>query len=196
MLSCPFCQGELTEQAPQCPSCDLTLERATKILGPAPLLNQGLTDLVGALSEKESKRLTKELLRFRKKFEAGQIHVIIRQFQKECNLSTHLFWLFNSAGLSPQEKRNGSNHDILIGLDPASGSLGLMVGYGLEPFLKKQDLRAIIENAKPLLEEGQIASALQQTIHEIGATLQRVLKEADQALGLGGTISGARPPLY
>lgn len=196
MLSCPFCQGELTEQTPQCPGCDLSLERATKILGPVPLLNQGLTDLVSALSMKEAKNLTKEIQRFQRKFAATQIHIIIRQFQEDCNLATHLFWLFNSAGLSPQEKRNGRNYDVLIGLDPIAGTLGLMVGYGLEPFLKKQDLNAAIESARPLLEEGKLASALKQTIQEIGTTLQRALEEANLALGLTDSTGGTRSPLY
>lgn len=187
MLSCPFCQGELTEHTSQCPSCDLTLASATQILGPIPLLNQGLTDLAGTLTAREVKMIQKALRRFQGKFPEAQTHVIIRQFQEECNLSTHLFWLFNTTGLSPQEQRNGRNRDILIGLDPVAGTLGLMVGYGLEPFVKKEDLHAIIENARPLLEEAKVAPALKLVIHDLEETLQRALTRAKAALGLADT---------
>lgn len=187
MLSCPFCQGELTEHTSQCPSCDLTLASATQILGPIPLLNQGLTDLAGALTEREVKMIQKALRRFHGKFPEAQTHVIIRQFQEECNLSTHLFWLFNTTGLSPQEQRNGRNRDILIGLDPVAGTLGLIVGYGLEPFVKKQDLDALIEKARPHLEGAKLVFALKQVIHDLEDTLLRSLAQVNEALGLANT---------
>ncbi|WP_189568321.1 TPM domain-containing protein [Roseibacillus persicicus] len=184
----------MTEDALSCQSCSLTIEGAASLLGPVPLLNRGLTDTTETLSGRERRALEGAMTRFEKIHPASRLNIVVRSFEPEYNLATHLFWLFNTAGLSPSESQQEKNQDILIGVDPHQQRVALMVGYGLEPFLKKEEIVELLETARPLLGQGKLAEALQVVIRGLHPLLQQASIQAHKALGLSGMASVAASP--
>ena len=184
MLNCPYCQNPVLENSPSCPKCALSVEGATTLLGPIPLLNRGLTDTTETLSEKEKRNLKSVIVKFERTFSESHLNIVVRDYDAKFNLSTHLFWLFNTAGLSPQSSQNESNQDILLGLDPFNGRLGLMLGYGLEPFVPTDAITALLEESRPLLEEGKAAEAIQQAVKKLTVLLRKTSRHARETLGL------------
>ncbi|MGJ8723625.1 MAG: hypothetical protein ACSHYB_03620 [Roseibacillus sp.] len=184
MLNCPYCQAPVLENSPSCPQCALSIEGATSLLGPVPLLNRGLTDTTEALSEKQRRTINSAIVRFERAFPESHLNIVLREFDPKFNLSTHLFWLFNTAGLSPQSSQNEANQDILLGLDPIHGRLGLMVGYGLEPFVTKETIAPLLEVSRPSLDEGKPAEATLQIVKKLSVLLRNASKHAHETLGL------------
>lgn len=184
MLTCPYCQHRVQEDSPHCPSCSLSVKNAASILGPIPLLNPGLTDIVEILSKKQTKQIRSSISTFQSAFPYSQLSIVLHTFDPKFNLSTQLFWLFNSAGLSTEENQLEKNQDVLIGLDPASNRLGLIIGYGLEPYISQNSLSALLELARPDLEEGSPTKALQLVIKKLAALLNNSSQAAKEALGI------------
>ena len=184
MLTCPYCQNPVLENSPSCPKCSLSIAGATTLLGPIPLLNRGLTDTTETLSEKEKRGIKSAITKFERTFPDSHLNIVLRDFASQFNLSTHLFWLFNTAGLSPQSSQNEANRDILMGLDPSNGRLGLMIGYGLEPFIPKEAIAPLLEVGRPLLEEGKAAEAIHQMTKQLAPLLRKASQEARETLGL------------
>lgn len=186
MLSCPYCQAQVEEDSPACSSCSLSVEGATTLLGPVPLLNRGLTDTTETLSNRQTRAIKAEISRFEKSHPQSNLNIVLRDFDPAFNLSTHLFWLFNTAGLSPQDLQNEKNQDVLIGLDPVQGRLGLMIGYGLEPFIPKDAIHSLLELARPQLEEGNPSEALTLVTQKLSTLFNNASRTAREALGISG----------
>lgn len=184
MLTCPYCHKPLTENCPSCPACNLSVEGATTLLGPVPLLNIGLTDTTETLSEKQKKSINSAIRHFEHKVPRSRLNIVLRHFDPQYNLSTHLFWLFNTAGLSPTESQFEKNQDLLFALDPSNGRLGLMIGYGLEPFVPQQAITDLLESIRPLLETNNTADAILDLIKKLPAVLSKASQEARETLGL------------
>lgn len=183
MLTCPYCQKPVLEDSPSCPACSLSLQGANALLGPVPLLNRGLTDTTETLSDREKRSLKRAIAQLERTFPQSHLNIVLRHLEPKFNLSTHLFWLFNTAGLSPQEAKNEQNQDILLGLDPSNGRIGLMVGYGLEPFVPSEAITQLLECARTELEEGQFADALQLLVRKLIVLLTNASQQAHKALG-------------
>lgn len=184
MLTCPHCQNRIQEDSSTCPHCALSLEGAISLLGPVPLLNRGLTDSTQTLSEKQKKSVTTALKRLEQNFPAHKLNIAICHFDSKFDLSTQLFWLFNTAGLSPQTSQLDSNQDILLALDPENQRLGLMIGYGLEPFIPKEVIASLLELARPALEEDDPHNAILLIIKKLAVLLTNASQTARKTLGL------------
>lgn len=184
MLTCPHCQKPLAEDAPSCPSCSLSLEGVTALLGPVPLLNRGLADTTDTLSRKQQKSIQSAITQFERTFPHSHLNIVVRELDPQFKLSTHLFWLFNTAGLSSSDSQFEKNQDLLLILDPATQRLGLMVGYGLEPFLSSEAITEFLASARPSLEAGQPAEALLGLARLLPRFLTKASAAARQSLGL------------
>jgi len=186
MLTCPNCQTRIQENSSSCPSpnCLLSLQAVNSVIGPVPLLKNGLNDSGGLLNQKQWKSINAAVERFNKNMEPTRINIIIQNFDLRFNLATQLFWLFNASALSSNESRLGENHDILLGLDPQNGRVGLMIGYGLEPFVPKNALDEILKQAHPQLEAAQHPEAILQIIKQLTILIRNCSAVAKEALGL------------
>lgn len=198
MLSCPYCTKPLAEDSPTCPACSLSLDAATSLLGPIPLLNRGLTDTTDTLKKRERRAIQSAITRFERRHPGTYLNVVLRPFPTEFNLSTQLFWLFNTAGLSTIESKLEKNHDILIGVDPSFGRMALMVGYGLEPFVSKESVIELLESGKSALEQGQYGEALQKVIRGLHPLLKQAATQAFETLGIDEftPLTGARDSTF
>ena len=198
MIQCPFCKAPLTETSAACPQCNLDLNRASAVLGPVPMLsNQGVTDLAGVLAPKADRPLLQALGEFHLRFPQSRASILFQRFDPDYPVETHLFWLFNTAHISGAENKHGANRDLLIGIDPEQHSAGLMIGYGLEPFLPQQALDHILVLARPALEDGNFGEGALDILDRLSRLMAGVCQELAETVGIdGGQLVEERPSDY
>ena len=185
MIACPFCQTSLAETAPSCPRCNLDLQHTRALLGPVPLLSSsGLTDLTNSINPADEKAIKRASASFHRRFPQCRILIVIKEFAPQFPLGVHLFWLFNTAGLSGEDRKHGRNRDILLGLDPSATLAGLIVGYGLEPFLPQTALEHTLDCASPHLKSGKFAEGLITIIKQLAELMEGTCHELPSILGL------------
>jgi hypothetical protein len=159
-MRCPYCRTRLAETAPECPSCHLTLDRASAILGPVPRIAPGVADLAGVLAKGDAKRIGKAAARLMWNFPQVTLHVLLHEFPGEHPFDLHVFWLFNCGGLSSTAQKGGENRSLLLAIDPVAGRAALMAGYGLEPFLGDDALDHLLELSEPAWQAGEWARGI------------------------------------
>lgn len=183
-MQCPYCRSPLNENSKECPSCLLSLYTANSLLAPLPRTARGLTDTVGVLEKGADKKINRALNALERKFPQVDMHVLLRKFDGQFPLSTHLFWLFNQGDFCADNQKGGKNHAILLGLDPKSGKIGLIVGYGLEPFLPVKALDHTLEKAQPSLASGDFAQAIITVIEALSHLMKGICSNLDNTLGI------------
>lgn len=185
VIACPFCRAPLAETAPACPRCQLDFGKTRQLLGPAPPPSPTkITDLAGALAPEDEDLLRKRLEAFHGQFPQCRLGIVLKDFAPQFPLGVHLFWLLNTAPPSGGERKHGRNRDLLLALDPARGQAGLIVGYGLEPFLPQSALEQAVDCASPQFKAGQAGAGLLTVIDRLSALMEGICGELPAILGL------------
>ena len=154
-------------------------------MGPIPLLSgTGLTILTQPLDPAGESPILRRVQAFRRRFPQCRVNVLINEFPEDFPPATYLFWIFNSGGLSEAGHIRGSNRDILLGIDPTRHAAGLMVGYGLEPFLSQDALDQIIKAGTPLLNAGNLSGGVVEIINRLSQVMEDLCRELPTILGL------------
>ena len=99
-------------------------------------------------------------------------------------MELYAFWIFNAGFMADETRKGGENRDVLILLDPAAMKIALTVGYGLEPFVKRESLEQILRGADPLLRRQEWLAALLQMLDDLDELLVVAACQAGEALGL------------
>ena len=183
-MQCPYCRSPLTETSKECPSCLLSLFTANSLLAPLPMTARGITDTIGVLEKGADKKINKSLATLSRRFPQVDMHVFISKFNNKFPIATHLFWLFNQGHFCARNKKGGDNRSILLGLDPKQGKIGLIVGYGLEPFLPSKALDHTLEKAQPSLASGDYAEAVLKVIDALSHLMKGVCDGFNDTLGI------------
>lgn len=196
VIDCPFCRAPLAESTSACPHCHLDLDRARKVMGPLPpIAANGITDLSETLQGSDEKAIRAASATFSRRFPQCTLFFVLNRFPPQFPLSMHLFWLFNAGELSDETHKRGHNRDILIGLDPEQQCAGLIVGYGLEPFLPQTALERVLECATPQLQRGQFCAALTTIISQLSQLMEGICTELPTMLGLEKKLVVKTTPL-
>jgi len=168
-----------------CPQCGLDLDRASAVMGPVPRLSpDGITDFTNTLRPRDEKRLFRTLRDFHRRFPQSRLAVIFSHFDPKFPLRAHLFWLFNTAPVSGEAAKQGENRDLLLGVDPGRHLAGLIVGYGLEPFLSQDALDHALDLARPALEKDDYPAAVLTILNALSQLMEGVCRELGDMLGL------------
>lgn len=183
-MRCPYCRTRLAENSPECPSCRLTLERASALLGPVPRVSPGLSDLARVLTPTDSKRVNKAASRLMWAFPQLSLHILLHKFPTDHPFDLHVFWLFNCGSLFSDARKGGDNHGLLLALDPAQGRSALMAGYGLEPFLGDEALEHLLELSEPAWQTGEWARGIVDLIQGLERLLESAALEVANGFGL------------
>jgi len=99
-------------------------------------------------------------------------------------LEVQVFWLFNTAGLFAEDTKGGRNHGILLVLDPPHGRSGLMIGYGLEPFVSDEAMDRLLELAEPSWQRGDYPGGILVVLRNLGTLLESISAALPDALGI------------
>lgn len=159
-MRCPFCQGPLQANAPECPACHLRYPRTCTLLGAVPRVTPLVADTTGALRKSDLKRIKRDLERMQKRFPQLVPQVVMHRFPQEHPFSMHAFWLFNAADFAGASRRGRENHSIMLAIDPYREESAIVTGYGLEPFLTRESLDRLLDLAGPAWEDYRWADGI------------------------------------
>ena len=157
--TCPSCQTPAQANQPVCTRCGFSLEAADRVLGITPQREGPVADPHHHLSAAEIRRISSLTAAIEKKFPQLRLAVTFEHPPASAGLGAYTFWLFNRAGFSSSVERGADNHLVLLVVDAASTppAAACMIGYGLEPFVSKEQLDACLAKAARPLEAGHLA---------------------------------------
>jgi uncharacterized membrane protein YgcG len=73
---------------------------------------------------------------------------------------------------------------VLLAVDPPKGRAGLMVGYGLEPFLGEEAHDHLVENAEPMWRARRFADGILGVLRGLDRLLTGVIDTLPETFGL------------
>ena len=182
-MHCPYCRATVTENAEECPACRLNLSRASALLGPVPMVNPRICDQPDLLDPAARTRLVKRLDKFERRFPQIRLQILCRNFPSDHPYALYLFWIFNLGRISSDLEKGGKNRVILIGLDPHSSRGGIMPGYGIEPFLRTEDLDAVLNSANEAWSKGAWGEGFLQIIDGLDSLLESTIYQLADVFG-------------
>jgi len=184
MITCPYCNSQLAESSQSCPNCQMDSKKVSNLLGPPPFLDAAVTDFTGNLTVSQQKRIRRAIFHYNDRLPQCQFACVLRTFPENIPLRTSLFWVFNSGAISNAESKSGENRDILLAIDPTNNKAGIIIGYGLEPFISQQEIDHILKNSQPLLEKRNFTQATLNIIKDYTHLLEQKSKTIPTLFGL------------
>jgi uncharacterized membrane protein YgcG len=160
------------------------MNRASSLLGAMPRIMPGLQDAAAVLNAREMRELKNLVLKLKLRFPQVNVHLVVRSFSTEQPFELYVFWIFNAANLSEEFHKGGENRDVLIVLDPTQMRVGLMVGYGLEPFVSEEALDHLLAMAEPMFREKRWIDGFARLLKGLDLLLEAAALNAAEALGV------------
>ncbi|MCK5921654.1 MAG: TPM domain-containing protein [Methylococcales bacterium] len=189
-MRCPYCKSPVTEAGfPSCQRCGISLEKVTRLFGVIPPIVAGLSDNAGVLSEPARRRIKVAANEISISFPQTNFSVVTAKLPADTSLGVFAFWIFNEGGVARELDRGQNNYDILLTIAPASGRASLMVGYGLETYIDEAQLAEVIETARPALEQGQYARAIEQIISNFKEALTEIVANLESTHGVAPVVT-------
>lgn len=188
-MKCPSCGAFFATPVPQCPSCQLTLQRLDTKFGTVPRHNRYLTDRSGRLPLPEIKKLRELLEIFRKKLPQSLFSVFAIDHVPDGSIAEYTFWLFNRARFSSVEGVEGDNFDLLLGIDLESGVAALTIGYGLENYVTEDDLQAALATAQDAFRAGDYCLGIRECVMFMMNRMREIAKTHEQRAAIPASPS-------
>lgn len=183
-MHCPYCQQSVAEESAQCAACGLDLARLDGVLGIAPVLQAGLTDVAGVLIPAAARQIRRSLSQFRERFPQIQLALLVQEAPTVVPLTTWAWWLFNRSRFSLALDKGFVNRDILLAVDPVKRQAALTIGYGLEPFVGKRDLSDALAAGQSALAAGDWAETCGRILVALDDGLRQILDRMSRAYGV------------
>jgi len=184
LMRCPYCRTVVEEQAAECPSCQLSYQRTTALLGSLPRIMPNMQDASVILSPRELRKLKAHVRKLEDRFPQVRWHLVVQNLPLDRPIDLYAFWIFNSGMLAMEADKGAENRDIMVLLDPSSHRVAMMVGYGLEPFLQQQALDHLLSSIEPMWSAGQWLAGFLALLDGLDALLESAATQAAEALGI------------
>jgi len=184
VIICPYCKSPLPETCDSCASCQIDVKNLTNLLGPPPFLDSVVTDFTGNLTTKNVNKIRTSSYAYTDRLPQCRFSSVLRTFPEDIPLKVGLFWVFNSGAVSDAESQRGENRDILFGIDPSNNRAGMIIGYGLEPFISQAEIDDILESAYPLLIKGAFTRTILHVMKKSSDLLSQKTKDIPKQFGL------------
>ncbi len=184
-MQCPFCQTPLRPDAHECPACRLTFPRTSALIGGLPELAPVVADTNRQLSQADQVKLKKRIARIQRRFPQLVLQVVVHSFPEEHPFSMHVFWLFNAGNFAGDGRTGKDNHSLLVAVDPARGEAAIMPGYGLEVFLKREELDHLLELASPAWQSGWWTDGILRVLEGLDQLMESVAIPEELSGGRG-----------
>lgn len=189
---CPACQTSADLPAHACPACGFSLAAADQALGVPPTHTVPVSDARHFLTAGDVRRIERTMRRIEDRFPQVQLAVVLEPIPAEISLGVFTFWLFNRGGLSSAVEKGAHNHLVLLVIDPgeaAEGRAACMIGYGLEPFISRDQLADCLDAMTGDLAASRYSNAAISFFE----TLEPILVTACQNAGPPATEPADQP---
>jgi hypothetical protein len=173
-IECPKCGAVSSQPVTCCEACGLSLELLSQSLGSNLVSLDALTDAAHCLRVREKEHLKHELDSFQQAFPQAFLAVYLGVFPTSPSPAEIAFWLLNHAAFQPSDPARLNERAALLIIDPVARTAGLTVGYGLEPFLQRATILAILRRVRTPLWHGEYAAAIELAITLIANALRKI----------------------
>ena len=159
-MKCPSCKTPLVSDPERCPHCGFAYQELVRKFGAAPKYDARVTDITyKELTVFELRRIDKLLTRYERKFPQSRFCVLFLDLRIGWDLAEYTFYLANRCNFLPPAIKEADNKLVLMAVDYSSGQVAMATGYGLEPYLGEDDMRAVLEAvAAPLARKKYVAA--------------------------------------
>jgi uncharacterized membrane protein YgcG len=182
-MFCPSCNAALHEFDAACGRCAFSLAVCDAQFGLPPLLSHPVSDPKHHLSRLSHSTIVKAAQHLEQRFPQLRITTLVHSKPDSAEPKPYLFWIFNRGSLHNALEKAGSNHHILLWIDPAAKKMSSMVGYGLEPVLGHRPIQDALCSASPYLLTHQYAQATIAFIRELDRRLVELRHQLDTTFG-------------
>lgn len=198
-MRCPACRAPGTEIEATCSQCGFSLEVADRAFGVSPILESSITAPTQVLKASARRQALKVISNLEKQFPQISLSVVINPVPEQAPATAYAFWLFNRGQLSTAMEKGGDNRRVLLLIDPTTQAATVMLGYGLEPFIKEAQMQTCLQACSLALERGKYAQAIEafgrelarqfadtsrQLPKQFGYTIEQTWLDASQPSGL------------
>ena len=193
MRHCPYCQSNVSEEAPACPRCGLDMDKATAFFGTPPRLMQGVSDSAGVLTAGARRTVRRAIREFARRFPQAGFTVAFMALPKDTPGPTYAWWVFNRSNPAGELQQASANRHLFLLVDTVSRGAWLTAGYGLEPFLSAAQLQQCLAKAQPHFVRGEYAPGIVALLREADAVCRAVITALPRVFGLPQTQTASTP---
>ncbi len=179
-MKCPSCAQVLPAAEPQCPHCRLTLRALDLRFGAVPRHASHLTDRSQAMNLADIASLRRDLELFEERFPQVVFSVFVADPPPGGSVTEYAFWLVNRVRFSSLTSIGPENFDMLLVLAPGKREAALVIGYGLEDYLKEEDLRAILAGAREDVTAARWPEAIRGCLAATTERLRQIALELEE----------------
>ena len=194
-LRCPRCVQLLAGAAPQCEHCGFDLESLDGVFGEEVVFLDRVTDPTGELRGRDRTLLAETLERFDDRFPQLYVATYLGYLPEVTTIRQFGFWLMNRAAINGVDVDRPNHHGILFVVDLQGQSVGLTLGYQVEPFLTHADRGKILRAGTRAFNAGDYGRGLRDCIKQLGDRLASGSRKAarqPERFGVGGQNAPAK----
>jgi uncharacterized membrane protein YgcG len=170
-MKCPSCATTLAAPEPRCPSCKLTLQALDVKFGALPKHAMYFTDRTDRVPLRDMAKMRALLELFHRRFPQCLFSVFVAELPRGTSVSEYAFWLANRARFSSVEQAQGENFDLLLVVDMSGRAAALNVGYGLEEYLREDDLAAALDAFTAAMRSDDMPAGVQASLDVVSERL-------------------------
>ena len=193
-LRCPRCVQLLAGATPQCEHCGFDLESLDGVFGEEVVFLDRVTDPTGELRGRDRTLLAETLEHFDNRFPQLYVATYLGYLPEVTTIRQFGFWLMNRAAINGVDVNRPNHHGILFVVDLQGQSVGLTLGYQVEPFLTHADRGRILRAGVRAFNSGDYGRGLRDCIKQLGERLTSSSRRAartPERFGAGGQIAPA-----
>lgn len=187
-MRCPNCKSPAASGSLACPSCGLTLERVTRVFGVIPSSLDGISDGAGILSAADRRKIRSAANELSIRFPQTYLSVVTANLPESTSIGAFAFWIFNQSGIVREIDRGSNNYEILLTLAPSSGRCSLMIGYGLENFIRESELEAIISEGHQSFAGGKFVAGIELVVAGLQSRLMAIVDNLENTHGIAPIV--------
>ena len=180
--SCPSCHARLNSLQHVCGVCGFRAEAACRRYPYEAPPMERFMDPESRLSARRRYDLEEVIDGFEARFPQVKFHVCIIRLPENSECREFGYWLFNSSPARTEDERMQRYHGILLLVDRFRRVASLTVGYGLDPFLGDDVLRAVMGEAHKSFTQGCYAEGIETVARELEEELRCAHAAAGRAV--------------
>lgn len=172
-MRCPRCVHGLPADASRCPHCGFALFALNEAFGSDSVFLDRLTDAARVLGHRERRLIEKSLDRFEARFPQVFAAAYLGFLPPQTNVREFGFWLLNRAAVTSVDFHKPNSHGVLFVVDMNSRTVGITLGYFLEPYFIEGELIKVLRSATPMFVAEDYGRALLRCLQSFSGLLKR-----------------------
>jgi uncharacterized membrane protein YgcG len=172
-MDCPHCSTPLAPAQNRCVDCGFDAAALAAYLGTEWVRLRRINDAAHCLRLEESRKLEVLLDDLERQFPQVFAAVYFGALPPRVNPLEMGMWLLNHGAFATHLFAKRNEFGLVYVVDPAAGSHGLVIGYGLEAVLPARQTARLLGSLAPSLKAGRWARAVELLVGGFSSKLRK-----------------------